>query len=48
MQQINFTGDLNQAEGAKMFSIIEAAKDQISKLFTKNRGGIVNVVVRRS
>ena len=29
MQQINFTGNLNRAEGATMFFIIEEAKETV-------------------
>ena len=37
MQQINFTGNLNQGEGATIFFINEEAKKNNFRFFTRNR-----------
>ena len=43
IQQIDFTGNLEQDNGAIMFVIIEEAKEAI-RFFTSNCNGIVNVL----
>ena len=47
-QQINFTGNLDRAEGATMFFIIEEAKETVLESFRRDCESIVNVVVRLS
>ena len=41
IKQINFTGNLNWAGGATVFFIIEKAKKNCVKFFTRNRKSII-------
>ena len=44
IQQIHFTANLERAEGATMFFIIEQSKSDYFWIFTRNRKSFVNVV----
>ena len=44
IQQINFTANLDRAGNTAMFFIIEKAKKNCHRLFTRNCKGFVNVL----